>query len=50
MADFYHSGPITTLHWLGKPKLERIEAELELYSMVRPVALVLPVLTSRARP
>jgi glucosyl-3-phosphoglycerate synthase len=46
MSDFYHSGLITTLHWLGKPKLERIEAELELYSMVRPVALVLPALYS----
>jgi glucosyl-3-phosphoglycerate synthase len=46
MSDFYHSGLITTLHKLGKSKLERIEAELELYSMVRPVALVLPALYS----
>lgn len=46
MSDFYHSGLISTLHWLGKPELERIEAELELYSVVRPVALVLPALYS----
>src|SRR3990170_909879 len=46
MADFYHSGAITTLHKLGKPKSERLLAELELYSLVRPIALVLPALYS----
>ncbi|MEE9614225.1 MAG: glycosyl transferase [Thermodesulfobacteriota bacterium] len=46
MSDFYHSGLITTLHRLGKPNLERLETELELYAMVRPVALVLPALYS----
>ncbi len=46
MADFYQTGIITTLHRLGTPKLERLETELELYSMVRPIALVLPALYS----
>lgn len=46
MADFYHAGAITTLHRLGKPKSERLLAELELYSLVRPIALVLPALYS----
>ncbi len=46
MSDFYHSGLITTLHRLGEPKLERLEAELDLYSAERPVALVLPALYS----
>ncbi len=46
MADFYQTGIITTLHRLGTPRLERLETELELYSMVRPIALVLPALYS----
>jgi glucosyl-3-phosphoglycerate synthase len=46
MADFYQTGIITTLHRLGKPSLERLEAELREYSIVRPVALVLPALYS----
>ncbi len=46
MADFYQSRLITTLHRLGQPSLERLEAELELYSMVTPIALVLPALYS----
>ena len=46
MADFHHAGAITTLHRLGKPKPERLLAELELYSLVRPTALVLPALYS----
>ncbi len=46
MADFYQSRLITTLHRLGQPNLERLEAELELYSMVCPIALVLPALYS----
>ncbi len=46
MADFYQSRLITTLHRLGQPSLERLEAELELYSMVSPIALVLPALYS----
>ncbi len=46
MADFYNAGTIATLHRLGKPKSERLLAELELYSLVRPIALVLPALYS----
>ncbi len=46
MADFYHSGLITTLHRLGRPNPERLFAELELYSTLRPIALVLPALYS----
>jgi glucosyl-3-phosphoglycerate synthase len=46
MADFYQTGIITTLHSIGKPSLERLETELRGYSVVRPVALVLPALYS----
>ena len=46
MADFYQTGIITTLHRLGKPSLERLEAELRDFSKTRPVALVLPALYS----
>lgn len=46
MSDFYQSGIVTTLHQLGQPSLERLEAELYAFSKVRPVALVLPALYS----
>jgi glucosyl-3-phosphoglycerate synthase len=46
MTDFYQTGIITTLHSLGKPSLDRLETELREYSVVRPVALVLPALYS----
>ncbi len=46
MADFYQTGIITTLHKLGKPSLERLEAELRGFSKTRPIALVLPSLYS----
>lgn len=46
MTDFYQTGIITTLHKLGKPTLERVEAELFEYSRTRPLALVLPALHS----
>lgn len=46
MSDFYQSGSITTLHQLGKPSLERLEAELLGFSKVSPIALVLPALYS----
>jgi glucosyl-3-phosphoglycerate synthase len=42
MADFYQTGVIATLHRLGKPALEQIEAELAEYGKHRPIALVLP--------
>lgn len=46
MADFHQTGVITTLHKIGSPNLEKIEAELEIYAKVRPPALVLPALIS----
>jgi glucosyl-3-phosphoglycerate synthase len=46
MADFYQTGVIATLHRLGDFKLEKIEAELEAFSRIRPIALVLPCLYS----
>jgi len=46
MTDFFQTGNITTLHQLGKPSLERIEAELMGFARTRPIALVLPALYS----
>lgn len=46
MSDFYQTGIITTLHQLGKPSLERLEADLLRFSKIKPVALVLPALYS----
>lgn len=46
MSDFYQSGVITTLHQLGKPSLDRLEAELGRFAKARPIALVLPALYS----
>jgi glucosyl-3-phosphoglycerate synthase len=46
MSDFHQTGVITTLHRLGQPSLERIEAEVFAHSRVRPIALVLPALYS----
>ncbi len=46
MADFYQTGIVTTLHKLGSPDTEKIEAELEIYTKKQPIALVLPALCS----
>jgi glucosyl-3-phosphoglycerate synthase len=46
MADFHQTGVITTLHQLGSPNLERIEAELKAFSQYFPIGLVLPSLYS----
>jgi glucosyl-3-phosphoglycerate synthase len=46
MSDFYQTGVVSTLHRLGNPDLEEIEAKLAKYSMERPIALVLPSLYS----
>ncbi len=46
MSDFHQTGLITTLHRLGTPSLERLEAELKHFSRERPIALVLPCLRS----
>ncbi len=44
MSDFYQTDRIITLHRLGRPSLERIEAEVIEFSKQRPIALVLPAL------
>lgn len=46
MTDFHQTGVIATFHRLGKPSLERLEAELGEHAKTRPVALVLPALYS----
>ncbi len=46
MSDFSQSGVVPTLHRLGDHSIEELEAELELYSRRRPIALVLPVTNS----
>jgi glucosyl-3-phosphoglycerate synthase len=46
MSDFHQGGVISTLHRLGRPNLERLEAELLRHSRTRPVALVLPCMIS----
>jgi glucosyl-3-phosphoglycerate synthase len=44
MADFYQTGAVTTLHRLGPPTLERLEREVERFSVAEPIGLVLPCL------
>jgi glucosyl-3-phosphoglycerate synthase len=44
MADFYQTGIITTLHRLKPNSIDRLEADLEKFSRVRPIGLVLPAL------
>lgn len=46
MGDFHQTGIITTLHRLGKPNLDHLEAELEETLLLRPIALILPCLSS----
>lgn len=46
MSDFYQTGIITTLHQIGRPSLEKMEAELQAFSKTRPITLVLPALYS----
>ncbi len=46
MADFHQGGVITTLHRLGDRGAQRLEREIESYSNLRPIALVLPCLIS----
>jgi glucosyl-3-phosphoglycerate synthase len=46
MADFYQTGMVTTLHRLQANGLDRLEAELERFSRVNPIGLVLPALYS----
>lgn len=44
MSDFYQNGVVAVLHRLGQPNLEELEAELQRYATVNPIALVLPSL------
>jgi glucosyl-3-phosphoglycerate synthase len=44
MSDFHQTGGITTLHRLGPPSLERLEAQLKHFGRERPISLVLPCL------
>ena len=44
--DFFQNGTITTLHKLRQRPIEEIEAELNRFSMERPMALILPCLYS----
>ena len=44
MPDFHQGGVISTLHRLGRPRVDRVEAELLTHSRSRPIALVLPCL------
>jgi glucosyl-3-phosphoglycerate synthase len=46
MADFYQTGVVTTLHRLSPGGLDRLECELERFSSVLPIGLVLPALYS----
>lgn len=46
LADFYHTGVVTTLHRLKPDSLERLETELEGFSRNKPIGLVLPALYS----
>jgi glucosyl-3-phosphoglycerate synthase len=42
MADFFQTGAMATLHRLGEPGVERLEAQLRKFVQDMPIALVLP--------
>lgn len=44
MADFFQTGVVTTLHRLGALKVDRLERELDRFTIAEPVGLVLPCL------
>jgi len=44
MADFHHTGVITTFHRFGATDMARMEKELEEFGRSRPIALVLPMI------
>lgn len=46
MADFYQTGVVATLHRLRPGGLQRLEGELESFSKLLPIGLVLPALYS----
>ncbi len=49
MSDFHQTGGITTLHRLGQPSLDRLEAQLKNFGRERPISLVLPCLHSEIK-
>jgi len=49
MSDFYQHQLIATLHRLGRPSLEEVEARLEKSVRRRPISLVIPVTLEDAR-
>ena len=49
MSDFHQTGGITTLHRLGSPSLDRLEAQLKNFGRERPISLVLPCLHSEIK-
>ena len=46
MSDFYQTGVVATLHRLTQGGSDRLERDLEAFSRVRPIGLVLPALYS----
>ncbi|MEX2335148.1 MAG: glycosyl transferase, partial [Pseudohongiella sp.] len=46
MGDFHQNGVITTLHNLSKRPLAELEYELQVFSKMRPMTLILPSLYS----
>ena len=42
MSDFFQTGAVATLHRLGAPNVQQLEAELEEFSQDTPISLVLP--------
>ena len=46
MSDFYQVGVVATFHRLDDDQIERLEADLERFGRLRPIALVLPALAS----
>jgi len=46
MSDFFQNGLITTLHRLGKPATELLEADLRRHCRANPISLIIPCLIS----
>jgi glucosyl-3-phosphoglycerate synthase len=44
MSDFFQNGVITTFHRLGELNVEKLDEQLNSFSKMRPIALVLPSL------
>ena len=44
MSDLHQTGIVSTLHRFHTSSLEQLEGELEHFSLIRPITLVLPAL------